>query len=110
MSLDQYIQNWITIDNKMKQLNEQMKELKQKKETFTEHILSYAEQNNLSRLPDRTVKIVQTKTAQPLSFKYLEKCLKEIIKNESQVNQILNYIKQQREIKTEPEIKRFIMN
>ena len=110
MSFDQYVNNWMTIDNKIKQLNEQMKGLKEKKESLSQHILSYTEKNNMNQISDGKLKIVQTKTPQPLTFKYLEKCLKEIIKNESQVNQIINYIKTQREIKIEPEIKRCIMN
>jgi dihydroorotase len=45
-----------------------------------------------------------------LTFKYLEKTLGEIIKNESQVKLIMEHIKQKREIKVVPEIKRFSAN
>ena len=37
---------------------------------------------------------------------YVNKCLSEIIKNENQVKQIINYIKQKREIKVIEDIKR----
>ena len=43
--------------------------------------------------------------ASQLSFKYLEKKLGDIIKNPSQVEQIVTYLKQKREIKVVTEIK-----
>jgi hypothetical protein len=43
----------------------------------------------------------------PLTYKYLETSLGEIIKNETQVKQIINYLKEKREIKLVSEIKRF---
>jgi hypothetical protein len=52
------------------------------------------------------LKFVTTNVAQPLTFKYVEKSLGEIIKNETQVKQIVDYLKQKREIKPVSEIKR----
>jgi hypothetical protein len=48
--------------------------------------------------------------AEPLTFKYLEKALGEIIQNESQVKLIIEKLKQKRNIKTIPEIKRYSNN
>jgi hypothetical protein len=56
------------------------------------------------------LKFAQSKVTNPLTFKYLEKCLGEVIRNENQVTQILDYVKKQREIKTIYEIKRFSNN
>jgi dihydroorotase len=56
------------------------------------------------------LKFVDTKVPEPLTFKYLEKTLGEIIKNESQVQVIMEHIKQKRAIKIVPEIKRFSSN
>jgi len=56
------------------------------------------------------LKFVDTRIVEPLTFKYLEKTLGEIIKNESQVQVIMDHIKQKRAIKIVPEIKRFSTN
>jgi dihydroorotase len=56
------------------------------------------------------VKFANTKVIEPLTFRYLEKTLGEIIKNENQVKIIMDHIKQKREIKIVPEIKRFSNN
>jgi hypothetical protein len=41
-----------------------------------------------------------------LSYGFLEKCLHNIIPDKKQVEFIMGYIKEQREVKTSPEIKR----
>ena len=56
------------------------------------------------------LKFVDTKVPEPLTFKYLEKTLGEIIKNDSQVQLIMEHIKQKRSVKVVPEIKRFYSN
>ena len=56
------------------------------------------------------LKFVDTKVPEPLTFKYLEKTLGEIIKNETQVQLIMEHIKQKRTFKVVPEIKRFSSN
>ena len=110
MNFENQIQQWIQIDNQLKQLNERTKELREKRNMLEENITSYASSNNLSKSADGKLKFVNTRVPEPLTFKYLEKTLGEIIKNESQVKLIMEHIKQRREIKTIPEIKRFSNN
>jgi hypothetical protein len=52
------------------------------------------------------IKIVQTKVPECLSFKYLDKHLKDLIVNEEQIQTIIQYLKDKREVKTVQEIKR----
>jgi hypothetical protein len=79
-----------------------------------QNITDYASSNNLSnatvKITDGRLKFVNTKIPEPLTFKYLEKCLSEVIKNESQVKIILDHIKENRTFKIVPEIKRFSNN
>jgi hypothetical protein len=114
MSFEQHIQQWVTVDNQMKQLTDKIKELRDIKNTLNDAIFSHVEKSNLSnstvQISDGKIKFVQTKDTQVLTFKYLETCLHEIIKNEDQVNKIIDYIKNKREIKYVPEIKRFYNN
>jgi hypothetical protein len=114
MSFEHNIKQWVTIDNKMKQLTDELKELRDKKNNLNDSILSHVETSNLTnssiQISDGKLKFITTKDTQQLTFKYLETCLREIIKNEDQVNKILEYIKNKREIKYVPEIKRLYKN
>jgi hypothetical protein len=114
MSFEQQIQQWVSIDNKIRLLNDQIKELREKKLKLSDNLNDYAKENNLSnatiQISDGKLKFASTKVQSPLTFKYLEKSLSEIIKNENQVKQIVEYIKNKREVKVVPEIKRFSNN
>lgn len=110
MSFEKQIQQWLLIDNQIKLLNDKLKELRELKQKTSEHIIEHVQKNQLSQFTipnsDSKLKFVQTKIPQPITFKYLDGCLTNIIRNETQRNQIINYIKTQREIKTQLEIKR----
>ena len=81
---------------------------------LSENIHQHVEETNLSngsiKISDGQLKFVQVKETQPLTFKYLEACLSEIIKNEEQVKKIIEYVKNKRESKYVPEIKRLYNN
>lgn len=110
MSFEQNIQQWVTIDNQMKTLNDKMKELRDKKNTLSQEINTYAETKNLTnstiKINDGLLKFAKVKDTQQLTFKYLETCLHDIIKNEEQVSKILDYIRNRREVTYVSEIKR----
>jgi hypothetical protein len=114
MSFEQNIQNWVSIDNQIKTLSEQIKELRDKKNVITEKINTHVETSKLEnvsvKISDGQLKFVKVKDTQQLTFKYLETCLVEIIKNEEQVKKIIEYIKNKREVTYIPEIKRLYSN
>jgi hypothetical protein len=114
MSFESQLAQWVSIDNQLKIANEQTKKLREKRNTLTEHITQYASDNNLSnatvQISDGRLKFANTRVPEPLTFKYLERALGEVIKNESQVNVIMSHLKEKRNIKTIPEIKRFSNN
>jgi DNA helicase IV len=110
-SFEHQIKQWVQLDNQLKELNEKTRDLREKRNILEQNITTYASSNNLSnstiQIGDGKLKFANTKVPEPLTFKYLEKTLGEIIKNESQVQTIMEYIKQKRSVKTIPEIKRF---
>ena len=110
MSFENQIQQWVSLDNQLKQLNEKVKELRDKRNNLENNITTYASENNLSnatvKISDGRLKFTNSKIPEPLTFKYLERTLGEVIKNESQVNLIMEHLKQKRAIKIVPEIKR----
>ena len=85
--------------------------MREQKNEIGKNIQEYTAENNLSnamiQIGDGKLKCVNTNVATPLSYKFIEKSLGEIIKNEMQVKQIMNYLKEKREIKVVAEIKRF---
>ena len=108
------LKQWIQLDNQLKEINERAKELREKRNIVETSITNYANSNNLSgstlKGSNNNIKFVNTRISEPLTFKYLEKSLNQVIKNENQVKQIVEYIKNKRETKYVPEIKRFYAN
>ena len=111
MSFEQSIQQWVSLDNQLKILHEKTCALREKKADLSANILSYAEKNKLQNsvvnISDGRLKFVETRVAPQLSFKYVEKCLGEIIENPREVKRIIEYLKTSRETKTVHEIKRY---
>lgn len=114
MNFEQQLQQWVTIDNQMKLLTDKLKELRDKKCVLSEKINTHIETSNMNNasinIGDGKLKFVKVKETQQLTFKYLETCLSEIIKNEEQVKKIVEYVKNRREVKYIPEIKRLYTN
>ena len=114
MSFDSKVQQWVQIDNELKKLNDHVKQLREQRNVLETTITNYAKTNNMTdstiQINKDKLKFVDTKVPEPLTFKYLEKTLGEIIKNESQVQLIMEHLKQQRVVKVIPEIKRFSNN
>ena len=114
MSFENEIKQWVQLDNQLKELNERTKLLREKRNTLEKNITTYAASNNLSnstvQISDGRLKFTNTKVPEPLTFKYLEKTLGEIIRDEDKVQLIMEHVKQKRSVKIVPEIKRFSNN
>ena len=114
MSFENKIQQWVQLDNQLKLLNEQVKNLREQRNSLETNLTNYAKTNHMTdstiKVNNDKLKFIDTKVPEPLTFKYLEKTLGEIIKNEAQVNLIMEHIKQKRVVKIVPEIKRFSSN
>ena len=114
MNFENQLQQWIQIDNQLKTFNEKVRVLREQRNSLTENITKYAISNNLSdknlKMFNERIQISNTKVAEPLTYKYLEKTLGEIIQNENQVKLIIEKLKQKRNVKIIPEIKRYSNN
>jgi hypothetical protein len=110
-NLDKSIQNWVELDNELKRLNEKVKDIRTRKNDIEDKLMTYVEDNNMNNsvvnISDGKIKFCETKQTSPLTLGFLEKCLSEVIANQSQVKQIVDYIKSKRETKMVPEIKRY---
>ena len=114
MSFENQIQQWVLVDNQLKSLNDKMKVLRETRNALSGNITNYAQKNNLSNstvnISDGKLKFVNTKVQAPLTFKFLEKTLGEVIHNEVQAKYIVEQLKVKRDVKIIPEIKRFSNN
>jgi hypothetical protein len=112
MSFENKIQEWVSIDNKIKIYNDKIKELREKKTELNTELTYHAEQNGLDKsviqISDGKLKFTKNAVSTPLSFKYIEKTLGEIIPNKEQATIILNHIKNNREVKMVHELKRYM--
>lgn len=110
-TFDKQIQKWVEIDNKIKKINAELKTSREMKNDLETSIMTTVNNKKLLNttlsLPDGRLRFVETKTTNPISLTFVEQCLNTLIPNKSQVQHILKYIKEKREIKINSEIKRY---
>jgi septal ring factor EnvC (AmiA/AmiB activator) len=108
------IKKWVHLDTKLKKLNDDIKEIRNEKSKMSHSIINFADDNQLTsstiKISDGKLKFTETKQTAPITLKFLESCLLETIGDEDKVAQLINYIKEKREIKMIPEIKRYYSN
>lgn len=108
MNFEQQIQHWILADNENQLLNEKIRQVRDRKNKLSQQILYHAKEKKINslKLGSEKIKFTTSNVYQPITLKYLETCLKTIIKNEDQVSKIIEYIKSKRDVKSTFEIKR----
>jgi ferritin len=104
------IKDWVSIDNKIKVVNEQLKLLREEKNTRTDNIIHYVNTNNMGNsvvnITDGRLKFTTSRQTAPLTLKHVEECLKKCITDDSQVEALMNFIKESRPTKVVSDIKR----
>ena len=114
MSFEENIQKWVSLDNQLRSLHDKTKQLREDKNNIENGIIKYVDthnlQNSVVKISDGKLKFTMVKQTNPLTLKYVEECLGKCIKNPEQVKLIMNYIKESRNSKIIPDIKRFYAN
>ena len=109
--MENNIKNWLLLDNKIKELNQKINELREKKNSYKNHIYQHITNNNLNnatiKIGNDYLKFVETKQSTPISYKFLIEALKNCLTDENDIENIINYIKTNRESKIINDIKRF---
>lgn len=104
------IQQWVELDNKVKLLNNEIRELRTERNNISEEIVSFVDTNNLNKavieISDGSLKFGTVKQTSAITLKFVKQCLSECIDNENTVEQLITYIKSKRDIKTKSDIKR----
>lgn len=109
--MENNIKNWLLLDNKIKELNQKINELREKKNNYKNDIYHHINNNNLNnatiKIGNDYLKFVETKQTAPISYKFLIEALKNCLTDDSDIENIINYIKTNRESKIINDIKRF---
>lgn len=109
-TLEAKIKRWVELDNQIKTSVDEVRDIRTEKAVIGDEILDIVEEKKLDKatvnISDGKLRFVAAKHTAPLTLTYVEKCLSELITNGKQVEQIMSYIKKNRETKTTMEIKR----
>lgn len=104
------IQTWVTVDNRIKNLQTQVKELRTQRTDLTSNIFNYAEINNLEnaviQISDGKLKFSNVKQTSPLTYSLVEEALNDCIENEDAVKNIIKHIKSKRQTSFKYDIRR----
>jgi len=108
------VQQWVAIDTQLKMIHEKTKTIRSKKNELLKNINDYVQnhelQNSRIEISDGELRFYEKKEYSPLTYTYLEKCLGEIIPDKKQIEYIMQYLREHREIKTSHDIRRNYRN
>ena len=108
----QNVQKWALLDVQLKKINEKTKEYRDYKHQLSESICTYLNENNLQNtkieISNGEIKLYEKKEYSPLTFTYIEDCLAKLITDKSQVDFIIQYLRDNREVTTSPELRRTV--
>ena len=102
------IKQWDLLDEKCKVLNTKQRELRNEKNILNTNICQYLKQQNGSQitLGETQIKMSVKKDYSPLTFTYIEDCLKTIISSDTDLKYIMSTLKNKRQIKITNELKK----
>jgi seryl-tRNA synthetase len=111
---EESIKSWVQLDNKIREHNNEIKKIRDKRNELTEKINDYVQQNELKKavinISDGRLKFQTTKMSNPLSLKFVKQCISEYISYKNidlNVDELIEFMKENRESKYVDEIKRF---
>ena len=106
------VRQWVAIDEQMKITNEKIKKIRELKTHLMKNICDYIHNKNMQKnkiyISNGTLSFYEKKDYSPLTYSYVEKCLGELITDKKQVDFIIQYMKDHRDIHTVPDIRRNI--
>jgi hypothetical protein len=103
---------WITLDKQLKLINEKTRKMREMRQSASERICEHIKNNNSKNNirisigeKNAEIRMYEKKEYSPLSFGYIEECLKKIIRDEEQVDYVIQFLKENREITTHSDIR-----
>jgi hypothetical protein len=103
------VKKWVLCDQQLKLIKDKSDNIRDIKHALGSAICTYMDENNLSQneieITNGKLKIYEKKEYSPLTFSYIEQSLAKIIQDKSHVQYIIQYLKENREIKTSTDLK-----
>jgi hypothetical protein len=103
------VKKWVLCDQQLKIVKEKSDKIRDMKHILGSSICTYMNEHNLSQneieITNGKLKIYEKKEYSPLTFSYIEQCLAKIISDESHIEYIIQFLKENREIKTSIDLK-----
>lgn len=120
MSIQENVKEWVSVDNRIKSLNEQIQDLRGMRKEYEQSMVSWATQTPSGQKPvikisDGKLRFVETKQTAPLTLKYVNEriyhCFTNIAGMSEQsastlTEKIMEDLKVNREVKVIQEVKR----
>lgn len=104
------IRKWVILDTQIRTITEKTKVIRELKQKVTTQICDYIIEKNIQHkkieISDGELKLYTKNEYSPLTFSYIEECLTKIISNKENVQYIMKYLKENREIKHSSDIRR----
>jgi nitrogenase molybdenum-iron protein alpha/beta subunit len=100
------VKKWVVAERQLKMINEKTKELREIKTELSDKISNYLENHNIKQIETSEGKIVpiERKEYTTLTYNYLEKSLGKMISDPAKVQQIVAYLKNNREVVVKKEL------
>jgi hypothetical protein len=104
------IQKWVKLDSQMKAVNEKLRKARELKHKLLDNIVQYVELNKLEstkiEISDGELRFYEKREYQPITFTYIEESLGKLLADKKQVECIMNYLRENREITVSTDIRR----
>ena len=104
------VKRWVLLDTQLKMVHEKVKTMREEKQHLSTEICEYLDKNNMAHkkigIHDGDLKVYEKKDYSPLTFTFLETHLAALMTDPDQVDFVIDYLKEHREIKTVQDIKR----
>ena len=114
MALEDGIRTWVSLDNRIRLLGDELQKLREKRSEAADTVLAEAQDQQLLssrvRVSDGYLRFARARTTPPLSLKYIETCLSRCIPDAAQSAKIMRFIKEARPVKEETTIRRIVQN
>jgi len=108
------VKKWVLYDQQLKIVKERTDKIRDMKHILGSAICTYMDDHNLTQneieITNGKLKIYEKKEYSPLTFSYIEKCLAKLISDKTHVEYIIQYLKENREIKTTTDLKSIYKN
>tara|TARA_B100000287_G_C20537316_1_gene743255 strand:- start:116 stop:457 length:342 start_codon:yes stop_codon:yes gene_type:complete len=110
MNIEENIKKWVVLDNKCKNLNNEIKSLRNEKNEITHILINEFERKNTNfptiNISDGKLSLINTKIGNVISYNFLLECFNDFFKDDEQANELLEFIKSKRTYNNVSNIKR----